>query len=336
MEHWHTPHVVADLPPAQRVLVLAPHPDDEIFGCGGVLALYRRQGAHVQVHVLTDGAGYAPDRERAEIARIRMAETDAALSRLDIGPASTSGLRDRTLAGLARLPLHVAEVIARHRPEVVLFPADGEIHPDHRALARAVRGALAVEPVIGGPSRPVLLGYEIGAPLRPNLLVDITSVWALKQAAMQCFVSQQARQDYAGHIEALNRYRTYTLPADVRYAEALAMEFPAPGGRDDPDSSLWLPAWAETALAAADAQAEAQQRQMADLMRQMAGMTRQMADLTRQLADLREQVDASEQLRRALDAEKAALQAILQSTSWRITGPLRWLAGRQRRARSEP
>ena len=170
MEHWHTPHVVADLPPAQRVLVLAPHPDDEIFGCGGVLALYRRQGAHVQVHVLTDGAGYAPDRERAEIARIRMAETDAALSRLDIGPASTSGLRDRTLAGLARLPLHVAEVIARHRPEVVLFPADGEIHPDHRALARAVRGALAVEPAIGGPSRPVLLnlGQGVAASHRLN------------------------------------------------------------------------------------------------------------------------------------------------------------------------
>ena len=45
----------------ERVLVIAPHPDDEVFGCGGMLAHHAAQGATVRVLVLTDGAGGAPE-----------------------------------------------------------------------------------------------------------------------------------------------------------------------------------------------------------------------------------------------------------------------------------
>ena len=42
---------------ARRVLVLAPHADDEVFGCGGALADLIEQGAVVRILILTDGAG---------------------------------------------------------------------------------------------------------------------------------------------------------------------------------------------------------------------------------------------------------------------------------------
>jgi LmbE family N-acetylglucosaminyl deacetylase len=58
MEDWYIPYQTSKLPQAQRVLVLAPHPDDEIFGCGGALALYVQLGAQVDVVVVTDGTGF--------------------------------------------------------------------------------------------------------------------------------------------------------------------------------------------------------------------------------------------------------------------------------------
>src|SRR5258706_3541998 len=49
----------------ERLLVLAPHPDDEVIGCGGLVALHLREGRKVHVAVATDGAqaGVAPQRE---------------------------------------------------------------------------------------------------------------------------------------------------------------------------------------------------------------------------------------------------------------------------------
>ena len=107
MENWFTPIAASLLPNAMRVLVLAPHPDDEIFGCGGALALYRQQGAHIHVHVLTDGAGYATVSERPAIYSTRQAETQAALKYIGVGPASFAGLPDRSLSSHAGLAQHV-------------------------------------------------------------------------------------------------------------------------------------------------------------------------------------------------------------------------------------
>jgi hypothetical protein len=69
--------------------------------------------------------------------------------------------------------------------------------------------------------------YEIGAPLqRVDVLVDITAHEAGKRAAIACYPSQLGIQPYDELIFALNRYRTYTLPAQVRFAEAYCVLTP--------------------------------------------------------------------------------------------------------------
>jgi len=102
------------------------------------------------------------------------------------------------------------------------------MHPDHRGLALA-----AVEAVRRLGPGVHLAQYEVGTPLRPTVLLDISAFAARKQAAMACFISQNASQRYDLHIAALNRYRTYSLPASVAAAEAFAL---ADGGElaDDP------------------------------------------------------------------------------------------------------
>ena len=85
MEKWFTPIEASALPAAQKVLVIAPHPDDEIFGCGGAIACYAKSSVPVHVHILTDGAGYAPDAKRSQIREIRNAESTQALATLGAG-----------------------------------------------------------------------------------------------------------------------------------------------------------------------------------------------------------------------------------------------------------
>lgn len=63
------------------------------------MALYRKQGVQIHVHVLTDGAGYATASERAAIYDLRQAETQAALKQIGVEPASFSGFPDRSLSG---------------------------------------------------------------------------------------------------------------------------------------------------------------------------------------------------------------------------------------------
>ena len=204
--------------PAQAVLVFAPHADDEVFGCGGSLARHVAAGVPVSVVVLTDGAAGAEGEARLAVMAEREAESRAAAAVLGYPAPEFWQLPDRGLSYSETLIERLRQRITASGADLVYAPSVQEIHPDHRALAMA-----AVEAVrrLGAGVR--LAQYEIGAPLRPNVLVDITPQLASKQAAMGCFVSQLARQRYHEQVEALNRYRAYTLPPEVAAAEAFEL-----------------------------------------------------------------------------------------------------------------
>jgi len=210
--------------PAQAALVLAPHPDDEVFGCGAAIASHVRAGVPVQVLVLTDGALYgdAATRQRESIEAARV---------LGYGVPEFWNIPDRGLRFGEELVQRLVERIAHSGADLVYAPSPWEIHPDHQQAQR-----LAVEAVRRSGSGVRLAFYEIGAPLRPNLLLDITALMDTKETAMRCFVSQLKQQNYLAHIQALNCYRTYTLGAEVKAAEAYWLgspqEFEAamPGG----------------------------------------------------------------------------------------------------------
>ena len=205
----------ASLPAARSVLALAPHADDEVFGCGGTLALLQRHGARVKVIVATDSDFGVPVPEEVPIREARRAESIAAAGVLGYGAPLFWGLPDRGLVYGPALIERVQAAIAEADADLVLAPSPAEVHPDHRALAMAAAEALRR---CGGDRR--LLLYEVGVPLQPNLLVDITAVWADKREAMREFASQLATRAYDRFVEALNRYRAYTLTTEVEAAEA--------------------------------------------------------------------------------------------------------------------
>ncbi|WP_404301564.1 PIG-L deacetylase family protein [Alicycliphilus denitrificans] len=320
MEQWFAPVNPSTLPDVSRVLVVAPHPDDEVFGCGGLLALYRKAGAMIQVQILTDGAGYHQLPDREAIYKTRMAESNKALETLGVAPADFSGFADRSLVARPDLSRLIRSRIISHQSELVLVPSLWEVHPDHLAAARAALDAVA-ELVRAGENAPILMFYEIGAPQRVDFFLDITSVWSLKLQAMQVFVSQNSMQDYPRLIEALNAYRTYTLPSTVRYAEGYALVSPqmianimACGG-DLPVQIL--DRWKESALSAATACVEQLQMNVAATQRSIGELQQHAAFLEQQVAAMGLEIGWLQRERKE----------ILESTSWRITAPLRRLRG---------
>jgi LmbE family N-acetylglucosaminyl deacetylase/glycosyltransferase involved in cell wall biosynthesis len=203
-----------------RILVLAAHPDDESFGAGGTLALSAGKAEAVRVWIATDGTGQegVPPEGAREYAARRREEAIAAVAALGLEEPRFAGLADRSLSGLDSsrvLETAIREELADFRPDLVLCPSPAEIHPDHRALARALFEEVASSRP-GDPDHDRfrmmrIAFYELSHPILPNVLVDVAPVAETKDEALACYVSQQAVRDYAGAIRGLNAYRRLTL-----------------------------------------------------------------------------------------------------------------------------
>ncbi|MEA2336536.1 MAG: hypothetical protein QOE82_543, partial [Thermoanaerobaculia bacterium] len=215
----------------ERLLVLAPHPDDEVIGCGGLVALHLREGRPVHVVVATDGA-------QAGDAAQREAESRAALALL--GDATIEFLRfpDRELANARELDDRLASILREWKPDLIAVPSPLEIHPDHIALSRNFCDLIARDVSLFAELAVTRVAfYEVSAPLRPNALVDITSVADAKYAAIALHASQSAVRDYTSYARGLNTWRTMTLPPQVKFAEAY-WTTPLPSLRTTPFSAL--------------------------------------------------------------------------------------------------
>lgn len=197
----------------ERLLVLAPHPDDEVIGCGGLVAQHLRDRRQVRVVVATDGA-------QAGEAAVREEESQRGLALLGEG-AGVEFLRiaDRQLDDAVTPRLR--EILLDFRPDLILVPAPIEIHPDHLALSRTFCELVQRDETLFADLAVARVAfYEVGQPLRPNAIVDISDVADAKYAAIAEHRSQLTVRDYVAYARGLNAYRAMTLPAGTRFAEA--------------------------------------------------------------------------------------------------------------------
>ncbi len=216
------------------VLIIAPHPDDEVLGCGGAVRRHVLAGDAIRVVIVTDGTAAPSSEERLRAAQLRREESRAAAAILGYGEPVFWQLPDRGLVYGEPLIQRLLEEIREFAPALVYAPSLLERHPDHRVLAMTVLEALRrLEPA------PALAMYEVAVPLNPNRLLDISELVEEKQQAIACFTTQLALQDYGRQVIALNEFRSFTLPKGVRAAEAYL--FVEPDRIGESLTKLYLP-----------------------------------------------------------------------------------------------
>jgi LmbE family N-acetylglucosaminyl deacetylase len=204
---------------AERILVIAPHPDDEAIGCGGAVCLHRRQGDSVHVVFLTSGERYTDDVPAETNRSVREAEACQAGRILDVEGLDFLGLPDLGLSAcIDQAAGRLRPLLEAREPNVLYLPHPEESHPDHAAALPIVRAALAG---LSSPFRlPELRGYEVWSPLtRYQWVEDVSAVMPQKLRAIRCYRSQLRLFRYDAAVRGLNRYRGI-LGAASRYAEA--------------------------------------------------------------------------------------------------------------------
>ena len=145
---WATwPRVFPDLDLTgwDDVLVVAPHPDDEVLGVGGLMARLVATGGRVEVLAVTDGDAShpgSPTLDPAALATRRVAESDAACGVLGVAPPRRAGLPD---GGVSAHEARLTDLVAARlrTGTVCLATWAGDGHPDHEAVGRAAAVACA-------------------------------------------------------------------------------------------------------------------------------------------------------------------------------------------------
>ena len=197
-------------PSGARITILAPHPDDEILGAGGTLALARAAGCQVHTIYLTPGSSKLADTNPLIESQGNAAEFGYTTRFLDL-PTDAIPVDDAAAKALA-------DAIAEHRPDFLWLPFLLDDEDDHRRaselLMHAVqRGFLT--------ARPRIWAYQVYTSLPANVIVDITEVAAAKERAINRYTSQRRVRDWAHYALGLNAYNTRFLPGNAprRYAE---------------------------------------------------------------------------------------------------------------------
>jgi N-acetylglucosamine malate deacetylase 1 len=191
----------------KSALVVAPHPDDETLGCGGVLAKITRAGGTVYVLFVTDGSASHPGHpvlSPVRLAALRRDEARAATGALGIKWHNVFFLDtpDGTLASLDlahtdEVVAKIADILTKTTAEVLLLTYRHDGSTDHEASIAIVQEALRLT-----GQQPQILEFPIWAWRNPLMLikpiltsrliwrVDISDVRALKKAALGAYISQ--------------------------------------------------------------------------------------------------------------------------------------------------
>jgi len=206
--------------PRKPVLILAPHPDDETFGCGGTIRMLTQSGVVVDVAFLTRGEqGFEQGTEPSPTARREMAETrtqeaHAACAVLGVRKVMFLEGRDTRLADQPELGLAIAELLNREGYQRVFCPWPQDGHDDHRATFALLRDA--VTRCQGAISFWL---YEVWKPLPANTFVPIDGTIDAKRRAMEQYHSQLSQLNYREGFAGLAAYRSLFCPSS-NYAEA--------------------------------------------------------------------------------------------------------------------
>ena len=190
----------------RNILVISPHPDDEVIGCGGTLAKHIAAGEAVEVIFLTSGEKGGHGRSAEETVKVRELESHAAARIMQFANIRFWHEPDGAFIAAENNITRLAEEIIQNPPLIIYAPHEQEAHPDHREAAKMVSRAL--ESLPDNMIKPSVRFYEVWTPIQQiDEIEDITAFVDTKRAAILAYKSQCDVLAFDEAILGLNRYR---------------------------------------------------------------------------------------------------------------------------------
>ena len=204
-----------------RCLFVAPHPDDEIIGGGGVMCLFP---SNFDVVVLGSSGTDYKERKAADHARVRTVEFDTVMNALGIKNHwifQTIGVR-----GVEQMTAHFEEYIAALKTEkydYIFLPVPHDRHQDHSYVTHTLFKQILL--TNGFKNNLRIAFYEVWSLIpNPNVFIDTTSVIEEKTRILRLYKSAHILFQYADISRGLNRYRGSQANLPLGYAEAFFVD----------------------------------------------------------------------------------------------------------------
>jgi LmbE family N-acetylglucosaminyl deacetylase len=213
----------------EKLLIFAPHPDDDIIACAGTIAKNVQQGHPVSIVYISSGEAGSLSYGPEELTLIRETEARQAANLLGVTDQLFLHNPDGYITFVQEIMEALVSIIRAQQPTMVFLPHEGEDVHDHRQSYQLVmeackRAAGPWFPACGQPwSVDTILAYEVWTPLSQyNLAVDISDFMQVKLAALREHKSQLSTIAYDEAVQGLNRYRGITSGVG-QYAECFAI-----------------------------------------------------------------------------------------------------------------
>ncbi|ABK44912.1 LmbE family protein [Magnetococcus marinus MC-1] len=182
--------------PGQRLVVIAPHPDDEMIGPGGSLLLAKARGAEILVVYLSSGS--------ADACAIREAEAQQVAAQVGFQCHFMGWLAD-AIPAHAQAAQQLAAVINGFAPQRLLTTFVLDDHDDHRRANELLM--VAHEEGLLSPTLD-LWAYQIYTAIISNIVIDITAQSAQKRAAIALYHSQMQQRDWGHFALGMNAWNS--------------------------------------------------------------------------------------------------------------------------------
>ena len=179
----------------ENILVFCAHSDDQIFGPGGALAKYAKEGKKIYTYIFTYGELTHPHFKRQVIIKIRVKESQKADAEIKGEGVSFFGLSEtKFLEESKEKGIHekIRDIIKEKTPTKIFTHNADDPHADHRAVNKIVLDA--IEEV---KSNADVYAFDVWSPLslayrkNPKLVVDISKTFKIKLKALRHFESQK-------------------------------------------------------------------------------------------------------------------------------------------------
>jgi LmbE family N-acetylglucosaminyl deacetylase len=180
----------------KNILVICAHPDDEVFGLGGTIAKYSKEGVKVDVIIFSYGEQSHPWLRKHFVIETRIKEQKAASEILGTRSTTFFGLREGYFqedAKKRRVQSRLAAIIKKHKPKKIFTHSIDDPHPDHKMVHLSSLDALQKS-----KHKCDVYTFDVWNPInfmkrkKPKLYVDISKTFQKKLGALRCFRSQKA------------------------------------------------------------------------------------------------------------------------------------------------